>query len=601
MISSELEIIGFFIAHKKPDKGKETDMVENSRRIRILSGILSLIILGLVGRMAFLQLFSSDKLAQTAAKRQTQLIPGEDIPRGNILDRSGISLTDSGASSTVIVFPSMLRDPDDASEKLAGVLGTSPGVIKAKMRNKQQAFFPNLSPGELKGIIDLKIYGVYPAQVQTRYGKGSLARHVVGHVNSIDAASWAALSGKKDNKDSDYSINDNIGVKGIEGLYEEYLHASDPSFFLTAVMDGRGNVIPGLSLEKVKGSVKATQRNDLWLTINSKLQQKVEETMDAHIQRGAVVVMDVKTGDILAVASRPNYNQNLIADYLDTSSGKEAFNNRAFEFFYPGSVFKVLVASAVLEENLVKPEEKFLCTGKYTLNTGLSIGCWETKGHEALNFIEGFANSCNPVFIEAGLRLGRDKILDYGDKFGLLQPEIIGYPQPDHKCLSIKPFGDGQIANASLGQEGVMISPVQVAGMISVVANGGYYQTPRLVMKITNPQGRILKTFPSDSPKQVLNPDTAKKVQAMLAETVINGTGKNAWVPVAGSAGKTGSAETGRTDSNGKSIKNVWFAGYVPLKSPRFAIVVMKQEGSSGGGDAAPVFKEIGEYAVNNL
>lgn len=578
-------------------------MAANSRRIKILLTIMSLAITCLIGRMAYLQLFDSEKLAGAAAQRQTQLIPGEDVPRGGIMDRNGISLTDSQVSVTAIIFPSMLKNPKEDSEKIAGVLGTSSGVITALTRNKDQAYIPNLTPQQLKEIMELNIYGVYAAHVQSRYGDASLARHVVGHVNSIDSQAWAVLSQQKNKVSGDkgYSINDYVGVKGIEGIYEDYLHAGDPSFFLSAVMDGRGNVIPGLSFEQVKGNTSAGERNSVYLTLDSRLQKKVEETMDAYIDRGAVVVMDVASGDLLAVASRPNYNQNLIADYLDSASAKEAFNNRAFELFNPGSVFKVLITSAALEERLVEPKENFLCTGSYKFSTGLTINCWDPEGHGLVSFIQGFANSCNPVFIDVGLRLGREKILEYGKKFGLDALQIIGYPVSRGICLSIDPFGEGKIANASLGQEGVMLSPVQIAGMISAIAGGGYYRTPRLVSEIQDYQGQVLKSFPAAEKIQVLKPSTATQVQDMLAEAVINGTGKNAWVPGYGSAGKTGSAETGRTGPGGKSITNVWFAGYAPLRNPRFAIVVLKEEGASGGGDAAPVFKEIAEYALKNL
>lgn len=571
-------------------------------RIKVLTTILGIAIICLAGRIAYLQLFDGKELVGAAAQRQTKLISGEDIPRGNIVDRKGISLTDSEVAPALMVVPSMLENSQDTAEKLAEILGASVDGIAALLNNRSHVFIPNLNEQQLRAVGDLKIYGVYPVQIQTRYGRRSLARHVIGHVNSIDSETWAVISDqKKESSDGDYNINDYIGVKGIEGIYEDYLHPGDPGFFLTEVLDGRGNVIPGLSFKRVKGSGNSQGRNSVYLTLDSKLQAKAEELMDAHIDRGAVVVMDIKTGDILAVASRPNFNQNLIADSLGSSSDSEAFNNRAFEYFNPGSVFKVLIASAVLEENLVRPHEKFLCTGSYRLNTGLSIDCWETKGHGGETFIEGFANSCNPVFIEMGLRLGREKILEYGKRFGLTGPKILGYPLSKHKCLSIDPFGEGKVANATLGQEGVMLSPVQVAGMISVVAGGGYYRTPRLVSKITDPQGHTLRLFAPDSGKRVLKANTAAQVRAMLEEAVINGTGKNAWVPGFGSAGKTGSAETGKTGADGKSIKNVWFAGYAPLKDPRFAIVVLKEEGDSGGGDAAPVFKEIAQFAAENL
>jgi len=578
---------------------KVRKMGHNRKRLRLLMAMLSIAIVCLIGRVAYLQVFSSDRLAQSSLRGQTQLIPGEDIPRGSIVDRNGVSLTGSEVSLAAVLFPSMLKDPEGTVEKIAEILDTSKAGIKALIRSKSHAYIPNLTEEEFRKVKELNTYGVYPCRIFARYGQDSIARHVVGHVNSIDQSAWAEIS--RQGLVKEYDINDLIGVKGIEAIYEDYLRVGEPVSFFIAEKDARGNIIPGLSFKEAEGSSYSKQRNAVHLTIDSGLQRKVEEVMDASIKRGAVVVLDVRTGDILAVASRPNYDQNLIGQHLDSSSDDEAFNNRAFECFYPGSVFKILIASAVVEENLVDPEEKFMCTGNFTFDTGLSIGCWEQDGHGVLDFVQGFANSCNPVFIEAGLRLGREKILQYGDRLGLSRPAIIGYPQPQRTCISIDPFGDGKIANAALGQEGVMLSPVQVAGMVSVIASGGYYRTPRLVSKITDHEGNTLESFPIGPGNRVIKPETAAQVQMMLGEAVRNGTGKNAWITGFGSGGKTGSAETGKTGKDGKSVKNVWFAGFVPLQNPRFAIVVMKEEGDSGGGDAAPVFKEIAEYAIGNL
>ena len=196
----------------------------------------------------------------------------------------------------------------------------------------------------MEAVQELGIYGVSPVKIKVRFGTGSLARHVVGHVNSIDSDTWTMINQQNENSPTkEYSINDLIGVKGIEAEYEDYLHGSDPEFFLSAVMDARGNVIPGLSFDRVHSDGGAVKRNNIFLTIDKELQKKVEEVMDNHIEKGAVVVIEVATGDILAAASRPNYNQNIIADSM--VSGDKSFNNRAFEFFHPGSVFKILLAS----------------------------------------------------------------------------------------------------------------------------------------------------------------------------------------------------------------------------------------------------------------
>jgi len=578
---------------------KVTAVVNTRRRIQLLLAFLALVTVLLIGRVAYLQLFNGGYLSSYAEQNQTKLIPGEDIYRGNILDRKGHSLTDSKVESALIVFPDMLDDRDKTADDLGEILGIAPRAVSA-MLNKNYVYFPGLSGKQMEAVQELGIYGVSPVKIKVRFGTGSLARHVVGHVNSIDSDTWAMIN--QQNEDSlkkEYSLDDVIGVKGIEAEYEDYLHASDPEFFLSAVMDARGNVIPGLSFDRVYSDGSAVNRNNIYLTIDKELQKKVEEVMDNHIEKGAVVVMEVATGDILAAASRPNYNQNIIADSI--VSGDKSFNNRAFEFYHPGSVFKILIASAALEEGAVNPNELFLCTGKFTLSTGLTINCWNKEGHGPVNFVEGFAHSCNPVFIDVALRLGREKILEYGKRFGLSKAEIIGYPTPTVKCLDIDPFGEGKIANAALGQEGVRISPLQVAGMVSVIASGGCYRTPRLVSQITDSEGKVLEAFEPGEKLQVISSAVAEQVKEMLGQAVLNGTGKEAWIAEFGSGGKTGSAETGKKGADGKSITNVWFAGFAPLENPRFAIAVLKEEGDSGSKDAAPVFKEIAEFALKNL
>ena len=575
-------------------------MAVYSRRIKLVLAMLAVTVFVLLGRVAFLQLHNNQQLASLASQKQGKLLSGEDTPRGNILDRKGESLTDSNVEPALIVFPSMLRNPEKAAQALARVLEVSPKAVSAMLANKSYTYFSGITAEQEQSAAALELYGVYPAAVKARYGADSLARHVVGHINSIDPSAWALLQGKKQETGNAYDINDAIGVKGIEAEYEDYLHASDPEFFLSSVMDARGNVIPGLSFKEVVAKAGGQKRNSVCLTLDRGLQEKVEEVMDrSSIEKGAVVVAEVATGDILASASRPNYNQNLIADSVIASDN--AFNNSAFEFYNPGSVFKILITAAALEEGLVTLNEGFFCNGSYTLNTGLTIDCWDTEGHGLESFVDGFANSCNPVFIQVALRLGREKILEYGKLFGLAEAQLIGYPAPSFKSLDIESSGDPSIANAALGQKGIRLSPLQVAGMVSVIASGGYYQPPRLVSEVKSYSGETLKAFPQGQRTRVISSKVASQVQELLTEAVKQGTGKNAWIEGFGAAGKTGSAETGRIGEDGKSVVNVWFAGYAPLKNPRFAIVVLKEEGGSGGGDAAPVFKEIAEYALNNL
>jgi len=297
-------------------------MALSRRRLKLVMAVLSLAIALLGGRIAYLQLINNEELSSAASEKQTTLIPGENIPRGDIFDRNGVSLTDSQVEPALIVFPSMLQDRDKTSQYLADILGVkNPQAIMAMFAHKKHVYFTGITEEQARAVSEANIYGVYSTYVKARYGAGSLARHIVGHVNSIDSKAWEALNAKAENsgQSKKYSINDAIGVKGIEAAYEDFLHPADPEFFLSAVRDARGNIIPGLSFKEVPAS-GGKKRNSVYLTLDRGLQEKTEEVMDRHkIENGAVVVLDIAKGDILAVASRPNYNQNMIADALIAS------------------------------------------------------------------------------------------------------------------------------------------------------------------------------------------------------------------------------------------------------------------------------------------
>jgi len=574
------------------------------RRLFILMEIFSIAFLLLLLKLMQLQLLSGDNLAVKAVQSRMRYISGEDYPRGEILDRNGVFLTDTKAVPALVLFPSMVENKGELIDTLSKILNIPEGVIRGKLSRNTYSFIPNLTPAQVEKIRALNGKGAYVLLLKARYGPESLARHVIGHVNSVDPETWELFHGKSAQGDKEaYDITDTIGVKGIEAIYENYLRCRDPEFYWLATVDGRGKIIPGLSFNEVVAREK-TDRNSIVLTIDRGLQKKVEQVMDGMIPRGAVVVMDVLNGDILAIASRPNYDQNLIGAYIKPGPGdeKKVFNNRALEHYHPGSVFKILIALAALEEGLVSMDETFFCSGKYVFASGLTINCWDQDGHGEITFGKSLAYSCNSVFIEVALRLGRDKILEYAEKFNLkVDRGVIGYPVDKYTSININPYGEGKVANAALGQEGVRLSPVQIAGMIAAIANDGLIVKPRLVKEIRDFHGKTLKMFMPERPVQVVSKKTARRVKEMLTHVTEWGTGKRAWVPGYGSAGKTGSAETGLIDGGGRSVKNAWFAGYVPLNKPRYAIVVLAEGGKSGGETAAPVFREIASYIMENL
>jgi len=538
-------------------------------RLKIVFLLFSLFSTALLIRLSYLQIYKSSILAQQAAEARNYYIPAEKYLRGDIVDRNGKSLLDSKEEPALIVVPSMIKSSENI-RKLANILKEDPRKIEEKIFRSKGMSYGNaprvikysLGSQEKSTIEKEDIEGVFIVPIKMRYGPGSLARHLVGHL----------MVGK--------------GVKGIERIYDVELTNNSPDFFWKVVFDARGNVIPGLSFKKVL--VKEQKEKQILLTIDKEIQRIVEKIMDENVNRGAVVVMNPYNGDILAAASRPNFFQKEI--------GKDDENinylNKAFEHYYPGSIYKLVVAAAALEENIVKPGENFYCSGQHVFSSGLTINCWNEEGHGNLTFNEALALSCNSTFIEIALRLGRYNLFKYSKKFGLTSDDILGYPLPEFTPVNID-YGPGKVANASMGQEGIRVTPVQIAALISCIANGGTRVTPRVVQGIVDENGNYTKSIASNVSGPVMSKENAEKLQNMLTEATLWGTGKNAWIPEIGAAGKTGSAETGATDEEGNSVLNAWFAGYAPLDNPRYTVVVLVEGGKSGGTSAAPVFKEI--------
>jgi peptidoglycan glycosyltransferase/penicillin-binding protein 2 len=336
---------------------------------------------------------------------------------------------------------------------------------------------------------------------------------------------------------------------------------------------------------------KQKQNSYVVLTIDKRIQEVVENAMDKRISKGAVVVMDIHSKEILAMASRPTFNPYQVSDII-AFDNRSTLSNRALSKYYPGSLFKLLLSTAALDEGKVNMEEIFSCSGQYVYNDQVTTSCWKEEGHGALSFAEAFANSCNPTFIQVGLRLGRTKLMQYVDQLHLTDESIIGY-NPGQIGTYVKiDGGNTALGNASLGQEGVMLSPVQIASLLSTIADDGWWTSPSLVQYTMDQNGQK-EMLPQGERQQVITADTAGKVKQILEKVVEEGTGKSAAIPEARVAGKTATSQTGRMKSADEEVLNTWFAGYFPADQPRWAIVVMAEEGSSGAQDCAPVFNDI--------
>lgn len=420
------------------------------------------------------------------------------------------------------------------------------------------------------------------APYSLRYGPRPLAVHIVGHLGRIrdqdEMQKLARSNGKA------YSLSDWTGRQGIEYFYERELKGQYPAGLAALYTDARGTPLKGLPLTLHTG-LPDSSRSDVVTTIDAGVQGLVEGVMDRYVKKGAVVVMDTSSGDILAMASRPSYNPDPAAAEQQPAEGDERYINQALTLFQPGSIFKVVVAVAALSEGVVRADTSFTCHGR----EDRPVRCWHGEGHGSITFAEAFAQSCNPVFVALGRELGPQKLIAYARAMGMDNQDVTGYPAARDRRQNLDLLaGKYNLANSSVGQGPLLATPVQITAMVNSLAGGGLYFQPRLVSEI-RPAGGFPVKIRAPEPVRVITPEIAAQVGQLMEMVTREGVGRKAWVPGKGSAGKTGSAQL---SESGGSV-NAWFSGYAPLGSPRYTITVLVREGISGGETAAPVFREI--------
>ncbi|MDR3643508.1 MAG: penicillin-binding transpeptidase domain-containing protein, partial [Clostridia bacterium] len=395
-----------------------------------------------------------------------------------------------------------------------------------------------------------------------------VAPHVIGYVNS-----------------------DGDGVSGIEKAYDSLLKEAGGTITASFAVDALGRTLQGLSAEvnEEKGS-----GSGVVLTLDKDIQAFTQQAALKYLKSGAAVVMDVKTGDILALSSVPEFSQNDVAAAI--SAANSPLIDRAFSAYDLGSVFKISLCAEAIESNI--PTSMTVdCTGKIDVS-GRIFRCEKLSGHGVEDMEQGLSNSCNIYFITLGRLLGGDKILDMAKRLGFgstlelapgLKPSAGVLPTAQQMKIP------AALANFSLGQGNFMATPIQVARMISAVANDGLLPQARLVKGIVGADGKMTAIYAGTEPQSVFSSAISGELQQFLINTVDVGTGMPAKPDIGGAGGKTGTAQTGWV-KNGKAIDEAWFAGFYPAQNPRYAIIVVSEAGKAGGTSAGPVFKQIADH-----
>ena len=538
--------------------------------------IITLFIFNLYAlRLAQIQLLQSRPLTALAVGQRTEslILAGS---RGDILDRNGMSLTDTFTRSALVALPGILSGRE---EEVAAEYSWVPGVEQLVRDDKSPR------PLVLAENIDSLLLenmplpgGIIRTEISTRYGPDRLAPHVVGYTDHRD------------------------GIKGIERSFNEELSPQRPCS-VVAMVDGRRRLIPGLGYRFWTDS-RATKPYNVHLTLDRGVQQAVEQIMDRRIARGAVVVMDPWTGDLLAMASLPAFDQIDIGAVYSEAEGDTGlleaspFMNRAISSYPPGSTFKMVAAAAYLDSGGKAGDFTYYCPG-YIEVGDRRIFCANHRAHGHVDLTEAMAQSCNGAFITLGWELGAETLLEYAEALGFGRKA--GLPLEFEAQGNLPPEGidRGILALSSMGQGPVDVTPLQLARAYSAVANGGYLPAPRLVDRISTRGGITIKKYPVHRSARVLEPGALKALNDMLHQVTTSGTGRAAASPLFEAAAKTGTAQTGRVMEDGREKMLYWIAGFAPREAPRYTLVVFIEE-AIGNATSAAVFKEITE-AIWNL
>jgi len=490
--------------------------------------------------------------------------------RGDILDRNGISFTGRDTYWKAILQPVTLLNNPNSLMIVADVLGFDTVFLKEQLSKDNLPYVTNITAAQARAISDSSLTGISVIDLKRRYNESTLAPHILGYVDKNGAE----------------------GLAGIEKAYQNTLNRGGGVY--VGILADAGNSFMNELGYRIWNSM-GKERLNIQLTLDYHLQNIVESTMDHMVDKGAVVLLDILTGDILAIASRPDFNPSNINPYL--LDEEQPLFNRALGAYTPGSIFKMITAAAALEDGF-SPDTMYNCPGYVDLG-GLRMKCtsYEDGGHGNINMVQAFARSCNSYFINLGIEIGRDKILEMADNFGLARNTGLENEGIEESTGTLPSYiGDAspaEIGNISIGQGEILISPVQAANIASVIANGGLLNDVSLIKAIVNNQGQKIRNISTPAWSRVISKETAAALQGMMLLTVQSGTGK--WADIGGhggSAGKTGSAETGWIKDN-RNILHAWFSGYFPVDCPRYALCVFIEDGQSGSSSAAPIFAEI--------
>lgn len=555
----------------------------NRKKMMIVFACAFLVIAGLIGRLVYLMIFDAkyyQERAQSLHERERDI----KAARGEIVDTNGKVLATNKTVCTISVIHSQITDAEKVISTLTQELGMDEALVRKRVEkvssmervktNVEKAVGDKIREYELDGVkVDEDFKRYYPFD--------ELASKVLG-----------------------FTGGDNQGIIGLEVKYDDYLKGANGKILTTT--DARGVELAGIAEDRIEPTAGNTLEISLDYNIQKYAQQAAEKVMEEkQADKVGILLMNPKTGEIMAMVNVPEFNLNEpftlnTAQTSETVSDEEKQNllNQMWrngcinDTYEPGSTFKIITSSACLEAGVVHLDDKFSCPG-YKIVEDRKIRCHKVGGHGGETFVQGVQNSCNPVFIEVGLRLGVDKFYDYFKQFGLMSPTGVDLPGEAGTIMHKKEnVGQVELATMAFGQS-FQITPMQMATTVSSLVNGGTRVTPHFGVKVINSDGKEVETFQYEEKKGVVSEETSQTMRELLESVVAVGSGKNAYIEGYRIGGKTATSQTLPRSAN-KYISS--FIGFAPANDPQvlaMTVIYNPQGIYYGGTIAAPVIKDI--------
>lgn len=576
-----------------------------AERVRWLAAIGGAFLAVVVLRLSYLQIVRGRALEAASENNHTQILV-EHAPRGRILDRNGKVLADNQPVFVAFFSPLGLspKDLQLTMERLSPIVGLSRPELEHRLRAALRAktmmrVSDQLTRGQAFEVLQNRVHlpGVsLTIEEQRYYPNGSLASHAMGYVGEITEEELDQFT------DKGYRSGDWIGKSGLERLYDPLLQGQNGGFLIE--VDAWGRQV------RVLQHLLPRAGKDLHLTIDKDLEALAEKLLKETGHPGAAVVLNPQTGELLTLASSPGYDPN---SFLPTGNSEERAKllndptlplyNRAIQALYPpASTFKTVVSMAALEERVMDPDAKVLCTGSYTLGKEKRIfRCWKKEGHGWMNFRQALAQSCDVYFYQLGLKLDKLRIEKYAKAVGLGQRSGVDLPSEKKGMLPLalktqmkQYWVGGDTLNYSIGQGALQATPLQLANLAALAGNRGVLWQPYLAIESSQFGEETQKlTEPKELLHVTLAPGTWNLLTAALQDVVQYGTGIASQLQGISVAGKTGTAQAP------KGGDHAWFIAYAPVEKPAVACAVLVEHGGHGGSMSAPIARELMALALN--